>query len=357
MRIGIFSKIGASGGSEHRVAELANSIHRYTPHDTVIFCEKDINPKIAERVDPGVPICRNMFKGDSPDPTEMYNVDSLLVVNSDSYSFSKLDYWEGKTDHHDFHFDLTQIPQMIFLYNFVISPSQNLVGLQKYVDDVRIITTSKDFFNQIQNKQKFKLVRGLPLMVLESPIDPNSISQYKTPSDKVRIGKHSKSIGYKFDEENLVYISEVNKTHGDKIAWDFLGVPGDRVHDIIDIENVTVRTEYTVPVKEYLTGIDIFSFFISWDRSEPWSRSVAEGMMSGCPILATNKAGNVEQVTHSHNGFLCDDIHDFITYTRLLIDHSELREMMGYRSYKQSLGFTSEKVINKFLHFLESKKS
>lgn len=355
MRIGIFSKIGASGGSEHRVAELANAINTYTSHDVAILCEEKINDKIRSRVNKNIPIIEYLFKGNDANPKPIYDFDSILVVNSDSYSFSKPKYWNGESDHHNFKINLRDIPQLIFLYNFVISPSQNLYDLSKMTNDIRIICTSHDFSNQIEKKDKFEKIRDFPRIVLESPIDPNTITQYKSKSDKIRIGKHSKSISYKFNKEHKKYIEEVNKTHGEKIQWDFLGVPNNSKKDLEKFENVTLRKEYSIPVKDYLTEIDIFPFFISWDRSEPWSRSVAEGMMSGCPILATNKSGNKEQVKHLYNGMLCDDVHDFITYTRLLIDHSELREMLGYRSYKDSLEFTSEKIIKRFIQFIDKK--
>jgi hypothetical protein len=352
MRIGIFSKVGANGGSEHRVAEMANSIHRYTEHDSCILCEDEFSSEVECRVDPDIPIYKHVCKGNGSDPRKIYNANILFVINSDSYSFSKADYWKGLTDHHSYTIDLKQFEQVVFLYNFVISPAQKLEELRKNTNDIKIICANTVFEKDIRKKDKFEKIRDIPRLVLESPIDPNTISQEKHNSGKIRIGKHSKGHGYKFNEESKFYIEEVNKTHGKKIEWDFLGVPKDRAKELEDIENVTIRPEYSIPVKDYLKGIDIFSFFIAWKRSEPWSRAVAEGMMSGCPVLATNKAGNKEQVQHSQNGFLCRDVHDFITYTRLLIDNEELRRMFGFYAYQDAMQYTSEKIIDKFIKFL-----
>lgn len=353
MRIGIFSKVGANGGSEHRVAEMANSIHRYTEHDSCIFCEDGFNEQVECRVDPDIPIYKHIFKGNHPNPDNLYNADILFVINSDSYSFSKPDYWAGENEkHHDYQVDLKKFEQVVFLYNFVISPSQHLAELKQETNNIKIICANTNFAKEIQKKDKFEKIRDFPRLVLESPIDPHTISQEKHNTGKIRIGKHSKGHGYKFNEESKYYIEEVNKTHGKKIEWDFLGVPKDRAKELEEIDNVIIRPEYSIPVMDYLKGIDIFSFFIAWKRSEPWSRAVAEGMMSACPVLATNKAGNKEQVQHSQNGFLCKDVHDFITYTRLLIDNEELRRMFGFHAYQDAMQFTSEKIIQKFISFL-----
>ena len=353
MNIGIFSKLGASGGSEHRAAEMASAITKFTGHSCMLLCENDLNPHIKEKLDSKVELVLNVFK-DGRNLDAIYKPDVLLVINSDSYSFSKPEYWLGQTEHHTHRVDLSRIKKLIFLYNFVISPAKNLSELAKLVPDLRIVCANKDFFNDISEKDKFKRIRHLPRLMLESPIDPSSITTDKTKSDKIRIGKHSKAHGYKFNEQHEDLIDRINKKYNKLVAWDFLGVPGEYVESIKGTHNVTIRTEYSIPVGEYLKGIDIFLFFISWGRNEPWSRAVAEGMMAGCPILATNKAGNKDQVIHENTGYLCDNLDDFEKWLSHLIEHPDMIQKIGRNARISAMQFTSEKVIGRFMDFIAS---
>jgi len=354
MLIGIFSKLGASGGSEHRCAEMANSIVRYTEHECWLLCEKDLSEKIAAKLDNRVRVVKRIFKPKPENVEELYKVDSLLIVNSDSYSFARPKYWMGECEeHHACKVDLDRIKQMVFLFNFVITPSRHLAELAPMVKDLRVICANKKFFNEINEKEKkFRGMRHLPRIILDSPIDPGSITTTKTPSDKIRIGKHSKAHGYKFDAECTELIKRINDKYGDKVEWDFLGVPKDRAKEIKDIKNVTVRPEYSIDVGEYLQGIDIFLFFISWGRNEPWSRAVAEGMTAGCPVLATNKAGNQDQVIDGNSGYLCNDLKDFEKRLSFLIKNPHIMRMMGRNGHIYSSRFTSQAILKQYLDFI-----
>lgn len=356
MKIGFFSKLGASGGSEHRCAELANGIKKYTEHEPIILCEKNFNNHVQEKLHPEIEVVRNVFKDTPKNYERLYDVDRLLVLNSDSYSFTKLDYWKGVCKKHerDVAVDLSRIPQMTFLFNFVISPAKHLHQIERECKDVRLISTASHFIEEIEEKwdSKFRNIQHIPRLKLESPIDPDSITTVKTPSDKIRIGKHSKAHGYKFNDEHAELIKRVNDKHGDKIIWDFLGVPGGKQQLIEREDNVIIRPEYSVDVGEYLQGIDIFLFFISWGRNEPWARSVAEGLMSGCPVLATNKGGNKEQVKHLNNGYLCDTVEDFEKHLNTLIENPKLIKKMGRNSALYSKEFTTEKITKSFMDFI-----
>ena len=61
MKIGIFSKMEMSGGSEFRCAEMANAIRKYTEHSATILCEKNIPDKILSRINGKVEVCKNVF--------------------------------------------------------------------------------------------------------------------------------------------------------------------------------------------------------------------------------------------------------------------------------------------------------
>jgi glycosyltransferase involved in cell wall biosynthesis len=343
MKIGIFSKLGASGGSEFRAAEMANSLAR-ADHETYIFCENKINEKIKAVCIEKVQILEEIFKNNI---SLLYEMDSILVINTDSYNFSKLEYWEEKK------VDLTKIKQLVVLYNFVLDPSKHLSTIKTKCPDVRIITANKHFFNEISTQSRFNEIRHFPRIFLESPIDQNKVSSEKTKSNKIRIGRHSKSISYKFNKETHSLIQRINEKYKDQILWDFLGVDGDNAKELDEIPNIIIRKEFSVSVKEYLQNIDIFLFFIDWGRIEPWSRAVAEGMLSGCPILANNRGGNKDQILHGNNGFLCNSLDEFYGYLCYLIENPDWIKKYGKNSIIYSREFTPDKILKKYLDFIK----
>jgi len=350
MRIGIFSKYDMCGGSELRCIEMANAISKYTSHTPVILCEKTLSKRINSYINDGIEVVENVFL---PNPTNLdalYSVDSILIVNTDSRDFSKLDYWEGKTSRHNVEADISRIPQMVFLYNFLVSPSKHLHAIAEKCD-VRIITTNKKFFEEITKQDRYEGVRHLPRMILESPINTDNISSTKTECGKIRIGRHSLSAESKFNRETVDLIKMVNKRYEDKVQWDFMGVPDREMKDL-QIGNVTVRKAFSKPVPDYLNDIDIFLFFVSWSREEPWSRAVAEAIASGCPVLATDKGGNKDQVVHGNNGFLCKETKDFYKHIVYLMEHQEKIQEMGQNSMLYSRFFSSKCVVEKFIKFI-----
>lgn len=361
MRIGIFSKLGSSGGSEHRVVEMANGLARFSDHECWILCEKNFNNKVSKKLDPKVKVIKSIFHacdGKEPDPNPLYEVDSLLIVDSDSYSFPRLKYWEGKQiwdkkpPRHTYFVDVSKIPQMVFLFNFVVKPARWLWTIAEKCPDVRIVLANRDYFREIQSEKKHDQIRNMRMMILDSPIDPETVSSEKTPSDVIRIGRHSKPYNYKYDVQCTDLIKRINKKYADKVYWDFMGIPTLEEARLKSESNVLIRKEYSKDVKDYLNNIDIMLFFIKWSRSEPWARVVAEGMASGCPILATNKAGNQDQVRNGKNGYLCSSLDEFEKQLSYLIENPDEIKKMGQESSNYAKDFTTEKITKKYLDFI-----
>lgn len=352
-KIGIFSKFHITGGSEMRCVELCNAISQYTPHQPFLLGEGDIAPRLKNHISPKVEVCPNVFL---PQPTsleKLYEMDCILIVNTDSKAFTTLDYWTGKSEKHQNFVDLTRINQMIFLFNFLISPAKKLPELEMYCPRIKIITTNTKFFDEVAEKQA--QVIHLPRIILESPIHPDTITQTKTPSKKIRLGMHSRPQKDKWNSEWSELIQEVNNIVGkDKIEWIFLGAPdGFKSKNTSLADNVTCHKEFSIPVKEYLESLDVFVFFTSYKREEPWSRVVAEAMASGCPAIANTKGGNADQIIHGNNGFLCEGFDDFVNYSVYLCKNPHLLKTMKNISIKRSRNFLSESIANKLIDFID----
>ena len=353
--IGIFSKFEMCGGSEIRCIELANAISKYTEHSPIILCEKNMPKSLHEYKNHEVIVIENVLLPEPDNLKYLYEVDSLVIINTDCKEFSTLDYWEGKSTRHSVKIDLSRMSQMTFLYNFIVSPSRHLYTIAEKGVDVRILVANRKFFDEISKQDRYEMIRDLPRMMIESPINTKKIRLPKNPCDKIRIGRHSIGSESKFDVDNVKLIKEINKRYENEIEWDFMGIPKRDKEELKKIANVTIRDTFSIPVPKYLQDIDIFLFFVSWKREEPWSRSVAEAIASGCPILATNKGGNKDQVVHGNNGFLCKSQKDFHKHIVSLIEHREQIKKMGENSLLYSKFFTSEYVIYKMIRFIDIK--
>jgi hypothetical protein len=351
MKIGVFSKFSFSGGSEFRCAELASGIARYTNDESFLLCEGNLPQRVLERVDEGVFLRTQVLK-DQSNVNILYDMDAIIVVNSDGKLFTDLEYWRGKTDRHNCLVDLSKIKAFIFLFNFIVSPSIKLTSLLEEVHNIKIITTNSRFFNEMSIQDRYKEVRHLPRLMLESPINPSSVSTEKKLSDRIRIGQYSIGMEQKFNEEIAQLLTRINSKYYEKVWWDFMGIPLSRANLIMQSPNVTIRKAFAKPVKEFLKETDLFLFYPSWKRQEPWSRSVGEALASGCPVLATDKGGNRDQIIHGNNGYLCSSLDDFVQYLSGLIEEPELILALGRNAVLYSRFFSTEYVVKKLMEFI-----
>jgi glycosyltransferase involved in cell wall biosynthesis len=156
----------------------------------------------------------------------------------------------------------------------------------------------------------------------------------------------------KFNDEIAELLARINSRYSDKVSWDFMGIPQSRACLITHFPNVTIREAFAKPVKEFLKETDIFLFYPSWNRQECWSRSVGEALASGCPVLATDKGGNRDQIVHGNNGYLCRNLGDFVQYLSELIEDPEIVRALGRNAVLYSRFFSTEYVVKKLIEFI-----
>lgn len=351
MKIGIFSKLIYPGGSEFRCVELANQFARNN-HDVYLLGEGEINEKVSDKINSNVKPFANILAGSNKHkPLDLlYDLDSLFIINSDSKNFTTANYWLGLSEKHGTKVELNRIKQMNYIFNFLISPSIALSTIKPFVDDIRILTTNSKFFKEVSEQERYKEVRHYPRMIIESPIDPESVIPIKSKSKQVRLGMHSLPVESKWNQDFPKLIKELNKEYD--VQWDFLGMPK-KLGEQIKAKNVNIRKEFSIPVKEYLSGIDVFTFFGSYNREEPWSRAVAEALTSGCPVLANNRGGNIDQIIHGNNGFLCSNYDEFKQSIKYLLDKPEILRAQRCNALRASKTFSSQQIINRLLEFIK----
>lgn len=364
--IGIFSKLGMPGGSENRVTQLANSFCRRMP--TYIFAEKEFSKKLKPQLDKRV-ILRENTVTTKKHYYELQAIDRLLVVNSDSYSFCKPSYWDGtQGKHHNSNIDISQIPLVVYLFNYVVGPAQWLVDLKKVNPSIKILCTSKWFVKNIETEDKFKKLRkiNLPIEVINSPVGQH-YAQPKKKSRVIRINRHSMSFAYKHDYENVQIVDRLCKKYGDSISFKWMGVPS-HVRDIkssnkedkVPYKKALTKHKqfkaletYSTSVPDLLKETDILFFYISRFRKEPWPRTIAEGMMGGCCCVTNNNYGMAEQIENGKTGFLFNDADEAVGQLSHLIENPKKIQEVGENAQQHALNeFLDDTIIDKTLNFM-----
>ena len=189
----------------------------------------------------------------------------------------------------------------------------------------------------------------------------------KTPSDKIRINRHSMGFAYKHDQDNLWIVSELCKRYPEKISFKWMGVPS-HVRDVSSSnkndkvpyravlekhKQMEVLRDYTMPVPKLLQETDILFFDISRHRKEPWPRTIAEGMMGGCCCVTNNNYGMAEQITSGETGYLFDTAKQALDQLIHLIEHPNKIQEVGAKAREYArLHFLDDVVIDKMLAFM-----
>jgi glycosyltransferase involved in cell wall biosynthesis len=314
----------------------------------VLLIENTICSKLRTKIPTSIQVRENIFA--SGDLNCFLQYDHILIVNSDSRRFTKLEFWETSTDIGLSHNQLQRIPGMTFLFNYIVSPACNLPALKLYVGDIRLITTNQKFFDEISLQSRYELVRHYPRLRLESPICRKNAC-IKTKSPRIRLGMHSLPNMSKWNEELPKLVRRVNVAFGDAVCWNFMGIHPSLVPQVAS-DNVSCLPAFALPVDEFLRNLDIFVFFMDWRREEAWARSAGEALASGCPVIATRRGGNVDQVVHGNNGYLCTDIDEFFEACSKLIASQCLLTSMKANAIRTSKSFSTDEVCRKLLSFL-----
>jgi hypothetical protein len=351
MKIGIFSKCGHAGGSEFRCAELANGIARYTDHQAFLLCEGPIHPRVLMAVGKAVSVRLNVVRIQEKVPA-LYGMDVIIIVNTDSREFADVEYWQGKTERHSCVVDLSRVKTLVFLFNFGVEPATRLPSLFPYVSDVRIITANTPYFRSLSTLDIYREIRHLPRLVLPSPIDPSSVSTHKRPAARIRIGQYSMPYTNKFNPEIAALVTRINEKYAERVSWQFMGMPGFMAGPMARYPNVALHEVFALRVADFLEETDIFLFYPTWDREEPWARSIAEALMSGSPVVATDKGGNCDQIIPGNNGYLCRSLDDFVDHLSEMIEHPELIRVLGRNAALYGRYFSTAHVIGRLMEFI-----
>jgi glycosyltransferase involved in cell wall biosynthesis len=348
MKIGVFSKLGYPGGSELRSAYMCTALAKYTDHKAYLLCERDIHPEVQKVLHKDVKLCRHTCT--EAGKSIFKDMDHILVVNTDSRDYPSKAFWAGKSDRHSVRIDLSHVQGMSFLFNYITTPALLLPEMQSLVPRVTIFCANDAFKKTMQEDPKYACIKDIPMHVISSPIDLALFTPVKTQSSRIRIGRHSVPSKSKFNPEILICMKALNEAYGDKIEWDFMGSPPEIAPFLQKYTNVTTRPAYSLPVSEYLQGIDIFLHYPMWKAGEAWSRSIAEAIICGSPVVAADLPGGTRmQVQDAETGFLGKDFSSMHQGLKRLVEDPALLQHCREQCIEKGKTFGMEEVVQVFL--------
>ncbi len=91
------------------------------------------------------------------------------------------------------------------------------------------------------------------------------------------------------------------------------------------------------------------SVFVLPTRKEAMSIATVEALAAGCPAVCFNLGGVSDVVEHGTEGFLANDMPEFIDYIIELVRNHDLRRRMAAATTKRLYRFTWNEVIGKHL--------
>ena len=233
--------------------------------------------------------------------------------------------------------------------------------LRYIFNQVDLILPPSDYLNQCYANAG---IHGRKLEVLWYGVDNDRYSSItRLPSKKIRFTFS----GYLGEHKGILVLlkafSNLNKT---KVKA-FLNIAGhlDQECKKFVYENKltkNVRFWGKVPnhkIEEVYAETDVLILPSIWPENQPLS--IAEAMVSGCPVITTNLGGSVELVQDGINGYWVDrnDPSELTEIMRRFIDHPELLEEMGNKAKSSMLSNCMDKRINQLInlyHDLEKRR-
>ena len=93
----------------------------------------------------------------------------------------------------------------------------------------------------------------------------------------------------------------------------------------LGIENQVIFLGYRTDIKELLKISDIFLFT---SKQEGLPRSLMEAMASGLPCIVSKIRGNVDLIENGKGGYVCQNVDEYASYIKLLINNNEMKQNM-----------------------------
>jgi glycosyltransferase involved in cell wall biosynthesis len=113
--------------------------------------------------------------------------------------------------------------------------------------------------------------------------------------------------------------------------YQFVWIGDGELKDKLNAENIIITGWKSS--NETLKLVNEFDVFLSTSSWEGLPFNIIEAMALSKPIVSSNINGNKPTVIKSENGFLCDNIEDYVHTFKILEDKS-IREQFGKRSFQ-----------------------
>lgn len=241
-------------------------------------------------------------------------------------------------DKDDFRRVLGYADEIYIILNFVLGGFQR----QRWAEEYPI---KKIFFLNNEKKDEFKEkcvleLKQVPLVVLPPPVDIDKYLTIQRPErDVLTIGRHSR-ISLKYPDDPVsMYEGLCEKTSA---RFSFMAAHPKIVKRFSGDPRFSFHALDSMPVSEYLEGIDIYLAIINPKTKDQGPRVLMEAMASGLPCIVENRNGMKDRMIDGITGYLVDSEEEAIDRAVELIENKDKRIKMGQAARRIAATFRPE---------------
>ena len=230
----------------------------------------------------------------------------------------------------------------------------------------------KVFCNSYFTKQFIDEKLGVKSEVLYPPVELHVDKNIKKESVILHVGRlHVNENGINYKKQDIM-INAFKKMVDDGLrGWEFDLVVGVRNSDKEDFDKLKGMIRgYPIKLLQNISNQELWETYskskIYWhatgyeedlqespEKAEHFGISTVEAMGSGCVPVVFNAGGQKEIIENGKDGFLCDNMKDFISNTKILIGDEKLLEKMSRVSIKKSNMFAGDRFCKELRELIK----
>jgi glycosyltransferase involved in cell wall biosynthesis len=260
--------------------------------------------------------------------------------------YTDVEYWRPLIDSTS----TPRLPQrVVFVVNYDLKGIEQLQQLAPMFASMHICLANTAMRSALHEEPRFGALRQVPTSVMPSPIEIARFCRPKTASQPT-FGAYSFPYPHKWNEHWPSLVG--GTTRVGQVTWTVMGMPTALVRRLPASTSVVSLPLFAERPELFLQRLSVFVFYPVWTWEEAWSRSVAEALASGCPVIATNRGGSRDQIEHGVNGFLCDDDEAIRELTLSLASDPALLAQMSRAAQASTERFSHERLLHSISELL-----
>ncbi|MBK5240626.1 glycosyltransferase [Clostridium sp.] len=218
-----------------------------------------------------------------------------------------------------------------------------------------IVACSKGEFDEALkiSKQCIKINNGIDTNKIDEIMSENNLNEFRSKINNKRKKLKIATVGRICHQKNPELFNEIAKYFK---HYDFLWIGDGELMEKLTADNIKITgwTERKQVIKE-LIDIDIFVLTSRW---EGLPISLLEAMYIGKPSIVTNVMGNKDVVRHNFNGYIANDLSEFIHEIKHIASNNIILDTEFVNRVRASIleEYDKNRMVKKYIYIYEFNK-